>query len=246
MMLKKAVLPISLGLNVLFIGGIAFTAPKAIATIQSFERVISTFVERRLDAMEASQVERADIVFLGDSITHEGMWDEYFPDHVAVNRGVGGDRVQQVVARFDDVAKIQPAKLFLMIGVNDLNSGASTDSIIDQYEILFGLFEEHIPDTEIHIQSVLPTNEEWFFSISLNDIGILNAFLISAAKERGYEYIDVASLFADDDGYLDPSYSNDGIHLAGEAYRLWANLLRPYIDTEVSEAENPGGAGFHD
>lgn len=230
----------------LFIGGIAFTAPKAIATIQSFERVISKFVERRLDAMEASQVDRADIVFLGDSITHEGMWDEYFPDHVAVNRGVGGDRVQQVVARFDDVARMQPEKLFLMIGVNDLNGGASTDSIVEQYEILFGLFEEYIPDTEIYIQSVLPTNEEWLFSISLNDIDILNAFLISAAKERGYEYIDVASLFADDNGYLDPSYSNDGIHLAGKAYTLWANLLRPYVGAETSKAKKPEGAGFRD
>ena len=237
-MWKNIILPVSLGLNALFIGGIALTAPKAIATIQSFERVISKFVERRLDAMEASQLGRADIVFLGDSITHEGMWDEYFPNRLTVNRGVSGDRVQQVIARFDDVARMQPDKLFLMIGVNDLNNGASTDSIIRQYEVLFNLFEEYIPYTEIYIQSVLPTNEEWLFSINIKDIDILNAFLISTAKERGYRYIDVAALFADDSGYLDPAYSNDGIHLAGEAYKLWANLLRPYIEAEALEAEN--------
>ena len=245
-MLKKIILPVSLGLNLLFIGAVVFLAPNAIATIQSFERVLSTFVERRLDAMDASQVARADIVFLGDSITHEGMWDEYFPNHIAVNRGVSGDRVQQVVARFDDVARIQPEKLFLMIGINDLNTGASTDSIIEQYGILFGLFEEYIPDTEIYIQSVLPINEEWLFSVSLNDIDVLNAFLISAAGERGYEYIDVASLFADENGYLDTSYSNDGIHLAGEAYKLWSNLLRPYVNADAAEARNPADAAVPD
>ena len=241
-MLRKIILPLSIGLNILFIAGTAFTVPKAISTIKSFERVITQFADRRIDAMAASKVDQADIVFLGDSITHEGMWDEYFPEHIAVNRGVGGDRVEQVVARFDDVVRMRPKKLFLMIGVNDLNSGSSTESIIEQYEILFNLIENNLPDTEIYIQSVLPTNEEWFFSISLEDINALNAFLVSAAAARDFEYIDVVPLFADENGYLDPSYSNDGIHLAGDAYTLWTDLLRPYIEASPLETKNADGA----
>ncbi|MEM8985694.1 MAG: GDSL-type esterase/lipase family protein [Pseudomonadota bacterium] len=237
-MFKKIILPVSLALNALFIGGIIFVAPKAISTFKSIERVITTFAERRINAMDVSRVDRADIVFLDDSITHEGMWDEYYPDHIAVNRGVGGDRVRQVIARFDNVAHMQPKKLFLMIGINDLNNGASTKSIIEQYEALFDLFKNDIPDTEIYIQSVLPTNEEWLFSIALNDVNTLNDYLISASQERGFQYIDVAALFVNESGYLDTAYSNDGIHLAGEAYKLWATLLDPYVNAQPLEAIN--------
>ena len=101
-MIKKILLPLSLPLNVLFIGGLAIAVPKVISVADGFSAVLSDFMERRMDAIEASQVDRADIVFLGDSITHEGAWDEYFPDHIAVNRGIGGDTVEQVIERLGD------------------------------------------------------------------------------------------------------------------------------------------------
>jgi hexosaminidase len=42
-------------------------------------------------------------------------------------------------------------------------------------------------------------------------------------------FIDLHSRFVDADGYLDPRYTNDGLHLTGEGYRLWRELLIPYV-----------------
>ncbi len=230
-MIKKILLPLSLTLNVLFIGGLAIAVPKVISVADGFSAVLSDFMERRMDAIEASQVDRADIVFLGDSITHEGAWDEYFPGHIAVNRGIGGDTVEQVIERFHQVAKLTPSQLFVMVGINNLNEGNAVDAIVAQYATLFDRIDDSLEGTGVVIQSVLPTNDEWLFDVSLDDVNALNSFLSAEAERRGYRYIDVGTLFADEQGRLDPAYSNDGIHLSGDAYRLWADLLRPYVDT---------------
>jgi hypothetical protein len=55
-------------------------------------------IMRRGIAMRASQFEALPrvagrVVFLGDSITEGGCWEEWFPELPACNRGIGGDSV---------------------------------------------------------------------------------------------------------------------------------------------------------
>ena len=78
------------------------------------------FYYRKLDWFNDNPVEKDDIVFLGDSLTDWGPWDEIFPDYPIKNRGIGGERVKGLYRRLDNVVIGQPAKIFLMIGTNDL------------------------------------------------------------------------------------------------------------------------------
>ena len=57
-----------------------------------------------------------------------------------------------------------------------------------------------------------------------------NRILKSMAVEKGYTFIDTYSLFADADGNLDRSFTNDGLHLMGNAYLRWRDFLLPYIN----------------
>jgi len=41
------------------------------------------------------------VLFLGDSITEQGMWHEWLPEVPTLNRGIGGDTVHEVQARLD-------------------------------------------------------------------------------------------------------------------------------------------------
>ena len=84
--------------------------------------IVASMTRRQKDSWAASKLKSADIVFLGDSITHEGSWEEYFLECQTVNRGINGDTVQGVIDRLPDVLALEPKKLFLMIGVNDLNN----------------------------------------------------------------------------------------------------------------------------
>ena len=42
-------------------------------------------------------------------------------------------------------------------------------------------------------------------------------------------YIDVWSALADGEGLLDKRYTNDGVHLVGEGYLVWRDVLKPYV-----------------
>ena len=63
----------------------------------------------------------ADIVFAGDSITSNGNWSEYFPEIAVCNLGVAGDSVEELNYRINMVEKLNPQKIFLMIGVNNIS-----------------------------------------------------------------------------------------------------------------------------
>ncbi|WP_244483679.1 GDSL-type esterase/lipase family protein, partial [Methylobacterium sp. Leaf91] len=68
------------------------------------------------------------IIMLGDSLTEQGNWARrFFPLDVR-NRGVGGEGAGDLLRRLDRVIEERPAAVFLMVGVNDLKSGASPEA----------------------------------------------------------------------------------------------------------------------
>jgi len=75
---------------------------------------------RRRDLF-ADSTRPTDIIMLGDSITHEGLWQEYFPSRNIRNRGIGGDTTRDIRNRLDAIYPLRPQQLFLPIGGNDLN-----------------------------------------------------------------------------------------------------------------------------
>ena len=59
-------------------------------------------------------------MFLGDSITEGGLWDAWFQELPALNRGIGGDTTEDILARLDSAID-QPTAVSLLIGTNDLH-----------------------------------------------------------------------------------------------------------------------------
>ncbi|MYK83340.1 MAG: hypothetical protein F4024_12345 [Gammaproteobacteria bacterium] len=230
--LGKKTLIASLLLNVVLIVGVGIGVLVVQGTI---DEVTQNLFDRRADAFAASKTENPDLLFLGDSITHEGSWPEYFPGLTAINRGIGGDTIQHLLDRFDKIAPLNPGKLFLMIGINNLNSGHTTDEIIPLYGTLFDRFDREMPGTHIYVQSVLPTNSQWMFSIDLKDVATLNAFLETEAAVRGYRFISLDSVFADSTGQLHTDLSNDGIHIAGDGYRVWSEFIDKYAREQLAQ-----------
>ena len=53
-----------------------------------------------------------------------------FNDLRIKNRGISGDVSAGILKRVDEVVMRRPSKVFLMIGVNDLARGLSTDSVV--------------------------------------------------------------------------------------------------------------------
>jgi lysophospholipase L1-like esterase len=174
------------------------------------------------------------IVFLGDSITEEFQLSKYFPGQPVINRGISGDTIDGVIGRLDiSVIQLKPAKLFLMIGVNDIGSDMDSNYIQAKYTGLLSLIQTSLPQTELNIQSILPCAAEWG-KPKINLIKEINLFVENMCQKQNLLFIKLYGAFIDSDGYLKKNMTPDGLHLNKNGYDLWAKMLIKYIQPEIN------------
>lgn len=166
---------------------------------------------------------KKEIVFLGNSITEQGNWAELFNNKRVVNRGIGGDRTDGILYRLKEVTESKPAKVFLLIGTNDIRYGRSVKYIVDRNQLIIKKIKEESPKTIIYLQSLLPTYNRTERPIEI--IRDINLGFQKIAKEENVVYIDLFSNFTDSSGYLEKKYSLDGLHLNGLGYQKWKTII---------------------
>ncbi len=216
----RKLLIVSLALGVLLVAAFVWFGfgPGRVALMRGF---LAGHQARLVSAFEAFPLVPDDIVFLGDSITEGGPWEELFPDLRVRNRGVGGDTSEGVLARLDQITRATPAKVFLLIGTNDLFRGASEDEIVANITEILDRLKQETPDTEVYLQSVLPRAPKY-----RADIEALNARLAEVALEHGSAWIDLYPAFLDPaTGGIRGELSNDELHLLGPGYALWKRQI---------------------
>lgn len=164
-------------------------------------------------------------MFIGDSITDYGEFQEYFPNEVVLNRGIRNDWTGGVLNRIQEVVDRNPKEAYLMIGVNDLRYKTEDDVYKRNVEKIVDSFKGK--DTKLAIQSILPVNNGLFGNEVTNDqVKRFNVILQRIAEDKGIEYIDLHSSFVDKNGQLDKQYTEDGLHVNGKGYKVWVNQLR--------------------
>ena len=191
---------------------------------------LNEYYQGRMEFFKNVPLEKKGIVFLGNSITERGNWDEYFPKKRIGNRGVGGDNTFGVLARLDNILDSKPMKIFIMIGINDIGRGLPIDVISDNYRNILMQIRKKSPNTKIYIQSVLPMNDLILTADYLKNkktiVQDLNSEYKKIATEFKLTYIDLyADVFSDGQGNLIPELTSDGIHLNPSAYTLWSDYL---------------------
>jgi len=179
------------------------------------------------------------IVIIGDSHTEFFALEEYFPGFLILNRGIYGDTTYGVKKRLDDtVLNINPSKVFLLIGANDINKTNDKDEVIaGNIKEIARKIRNVIPNTKIYIQSLYPVNPDGKNSSRL-DIGkitnervsSINLLLKDFCDAEGYIYIDMFSRLIDTNGQLREEYTIEGLHLNAAGYRFVAQALRPYFE----------------
>lgn len=174
-----------------------------------------------------------DIVFLGNSITAGTQWNELLDMDNAVNRGISGDITFGVLERLDEVTEGHPAKVFILIGVNDLSRNIPDEMILRNYGKIINRIRRESPSTGIYVQTLLPVNNTFNRFTGHYDkasnILTINSGLRKMTEQKHINLIDLYPHFLDEHGRLDSKYTNDGLHLTAEGYSMWAKLLRPYL-----------------
>lgn len=179
-------------------------------------------------AMRASQFARLTtptgrLIFLGDSITEGGLWDEWFPEARPVNRGIGGNTIGDVLGRLD-TAIDSPAAVFLLIGTNDLSMGRSAHQVAADMRRLVAAIRHRAPSAPLFVQSVMPRRARF-----TGRIRELNDAFRGIAADADAIYIDLWPALADSGGVLRSEFTRDGLHLSGAGYAAWVDALRPHV-----------------
>lgn len=194
-----------------------------------------SYYDRRVSLFELLPIDENDIVFLGNSITDGGEFDELFCNENIKNRGITSDVIEGVENRLDQVLRGKPKKIFLLIGINDVSHKLSAKQIAAAYARLVDKIIVGSPTTKLYIQSIMPIDNDFRRYKNLfgteNVITEVNALLQKIATESGVTYIDLTSALADEQtGKLRKEFTNDGLHLTGEGYKAWADAIRIYVE----------------
>lgn len=174
------------------------------------------------------------VVMFGNSLTHGGEWAQLTGDSRMLNRGINGDVVQGLKDRIDAVTDGKPAKIFLLIGANDVSHDLTPDSIAGSIAGLCDMIIQRTPGTKLYLQTLLPVNNVDFHRYKTMQgkeqvIRDLNALLAAEAQKRGITLIDLHPAFCNADGNLRADLTNDGLHLLPEGYAVWVQILKPYL-----------------
>ena len=188
------------------------------------------YYKQRLEFFRQMPDRKKEIVFLGDSHTELGEWQEMLPRQRVINRGINGDNTYGVLNRLDEVVSSHPAKIFLMIGVNDLIQDITDDYTLRNFERIVSQIMVHSPKTELYILSILPVNEAMlpagYKRLTNEKIRELNRKILLFAETEKIPFVNMYEVFADETGQLRAPLTWDGLHLKAGAYLDWVGYLR--------------------
>ena len=174
-----------------------------------------------------------DIVFLGNSLTEYTDWNELLQLPTARNRGISGDTSFGILERLDEVTEGKPAKIFLLIGVNDISRNVPAELILRNYEQIVNRIKKESPDTELYLQTILPVNNTFTrYKYHYNKdhiIAAVNKGIKELAIKEEVNLVDLHPHFLNEENKLDKKYTEEGLHLNAEGYKLWADILRACI-----------------
>lgn len=161
----------------------------------------------------------ANIVMLGNSITHGVNWFELLGRNDMVERGIPSDIIEGLLGRMDYVYNLHPKICFVMGGINDIYSGIPINFIFKYYtKVIEGLKENGIIPV---IQSTLYVSPKWHYASNKNpEVEKLNKMLMEYASQNKIDFIDLNALLSANKFLID-RFTYDGLHLRGEAYKIW-------------------------
>ena len=185
-------------------------------------------IDQQTDAPAPASAEHDDerdtIAFVGDSLTQDGAWADWFPDLNVLNLGVGGETTDDVLARADQIVERRPDEIVVLVGTNDLGTRQTVEHLVRNIQSLCVQLRRELPGSRMLLTSILPRGRE--FSQRIHEA---NIHLRQFASTVNAQFLDLWPAMALEDGELNPALSDDRLHLNQAGYDAWLNELRPAL-----------------
>ena len=178
---------------------------------------------------QAAQTRVSDVLLLGDSLV-DGMF-VHSQNQLVFLAGIGMATVGDWISFAPKLLeKLAPRTVIIAIGINDTQkaTGITLNAFMAKYEALSSLFSAH--GVEVVLSSLLPVERGKPLGDAMFDtqlIAAINRSIRELAMRAGYGFLDSHALLVGPDGFLPKGLSRDGVHLTGEGYRRWKQVLFP-------------------
>ncbi len=169
-----------------------------------------------------------DVAFLGDSLTDLYKVEEYYPQYLVSNRGIGGETTTGLEDRLQiSVYDLKPKVAVMLIGANNM------DTMFENYEEILKGFKQSLPNTKIVLLSLTSMSGEWG---KKNQLAAYNNVKIKMLAEKySFEYVDLYSALLNiESGEIYPEYTIDGGHLTDLGYEVLTAEITPVIEKQLS------------
>lgn len=168
----------------------------------------------------------------GDARAPFPYWlSQSHPEWTVLNRGVNGERSDQIAARFErDVLAAHPRAVIIIAGVNDVYQGRSAESVESQLRTMYA--RAKAAGIVVIAGSIVPYNtaaaEQNARMHAINDW-----IRSEAARDSNVTFVDTRKAAARPDNIDLLSSSPDGLHPDVNGYHRMADALAPAIAAKI-------------
>ena len=268
--LCSVMLLVSIGISLVLIGGISLGGadPQTVSTVDSASMVVesgydkeentidtqaytSTILEQTADAGEGYVDET---LFLGDSNTARmyRMFDYCSYDNAIGSVGMTAKSLASFacvqlstasgyVTMPQAVAKLQPRRVILTFGTNDLNPSYKAADFVKNYQTGIEAIVTAYPSVDIIVNAIPPIGQQHSNqSLTQTQVDEYNKALVEMCQAKGWKFLNSAEVLKDSvTGYAKSGYveTSDGIHLTRTAMDALFNYIRTH--SYITEDDRP-------
>ena len=204
------------------------------------------FRQARYDGFKVLQPAEGGIVMIGNSITDMHIWNEVFRDKDGKclpisNRGNSGSYATQQSENLESYLGNKPAKVFMMIGTNDiatsggLNTPATPDVLLKFVQNIVTRIHARCAETEVYLYPIINNSTGNRVEATWLAYNELLKTWIDGMRTAGntwltfVDFYDTMSCVAQGG-----AWSNDKLHPNAAAFKKWATAIKPYLGEGVT------------
>ncbi len=176
---------------------------------------------------------RADVIFLGDSITHfwsgepkakrvsgKDSWEKWIAPHHPINLGYGWDRTENVLwrLRHGEIAGLKPKAFVVLIGTNNLSGFNSPAQTAEGVAEVCRELRRQAPQAKILLLAILPRQAKP--DATRQRVTDTNVLLKAQAPQIADAYLDLTDKLVEADGSILKETMNDYLHPTNKGYEV--------------------------
>lgn len=201
--------------------------------IRRYDWFRNLWQQRRSQWAQQVQADQQAVVFFGDSIT-QGWGDDFgnrFAGMKKANRGISGDTTRGMLLRLqEDVLALNPSGIVMLMGTNDLEEGATPETIAGNIDLILQALHAHNPQMPVIVCQVFPSSATMRRpSDKIKDLNNRVAKLVKGNVQ--VVLLDTWTLFANADGDAKKDEFPDLLHPNEAGYAKWVGALTPLFAT---------------